>query len=187
MIYEYGNYYHLINRGCNKELIFRDRIDYLEFIKRMKMSDHKSFVKLIAWCLMPNHYHFLVQQTSNKPVSRWLGYVFNGYVQYFNFKYKRAGTLFQGKINPKLITDNSYLFRVISYIHLNPVQAKLVNDPIYWEYSNYSDWIGETRSDLTSYGFIDEFYESGADYKKYLQEVQEEKLFQQNFTEIELK
>ena len=189
MIYEYGNYYHLVNRGCNRELIFRDDSDYLELIKRMKKSDHKSYVKLIAWCLMPNHYHLLVQQISEKSASRWLGFVFNGYSHYFNLKYERTGTIFESRVRTRLITDNIYLFRVIQYIHLNPVIAGMVSDPLDWDFSNYADWIGSTKSELTDYEFIDEFFESGEEYRKILKEVQEDKLLQQKFNEskIELK
>ncbi|MCF7920251.1 MAG: transposase [Candidatus Cloacimonetes bacterium] len=92
MIYEPGNYYHLINRGCNRESIFNCQADYMELINRIKVSDYKSYVNIIAWCLMPNHYHFLVQQNSDKPASRWIRYIFNGYSQFFNQKNERSGT-----------------------------------------------------------------------------------------------
>ena len=186
MIYNYGNYYHLINRGCNRESIFKCEADYLELINRIKSSNHNSLVKIISWCLMPNHYHFLVQQNSDKPASSWIRYIFNGYAQYFNKKYKRTGTLFEGRVRPKLITSNDYLFQVITYIHLNPVLANLVERPQDWHFSNFSDWIGKAHTQLTDYNLRDEYFNSGKEYQKQVEKTLKDKLLQKELSESDI-
>jgi len=180
MIYEMGNYYHLYNRGCNKEPLFNCEADYKELYQRLQKSDHKSHVNILAYCLMPNHYHFLVQQKSDVPVFKWIQFIFNGYVQYYNQKYERKGTLFESRVKPKVITCDNYLMRVILYIHLNPVLANLVAAPEDWEFSNYKDWIGETKTELTDCSLINQYFRSGSEYKTMIMEAKEEKLLQRD-------
>ncbi len=120
MFYEEGCYYHLYNRGCNKELIFRDEKDYQKLLQIIKKSNHNNYLQLCAFSLMPNHYHFLVKQISEKPVSSWVRYIFNIYVKYFNNKYERKGTLFESKVKAKCINKMKYLGMLTHYIHNNP-------------------------------------------------------------------
>ena len=100
----------------------------------MKKTIAKSGINIIAFCLMPNHYHFLVQQITDKPVSSWTKFLFNSYVQIVNHRENRKGTLFEGKVQPKVITDDNYLIHIIQYIHYNPVAAKLVESIEEWKY-----------------------------------------------------
>lgn len=138
-------FYHLYNRGCNKELIFRNYIDYQNLITRMMNSEFKKYLNIVAYCLMPNHYHFLAQQKTKKSLTNWFGYIFNGYVQEFNMNYLRSGTLFEGRIKSKNVLSEEHLLQSIVYIHLNPVIAGLAENPEDWEFSNYNDWIGRTH------------------------------------------
>ena len=186
MVFEQGNYYHLFNRGCNKEPLFNSEADYYELLNRIKNSDHRFYVNIISYCLMPNHYHFLVQQKTDCPVTKWIRFIFNGYVQYYNQKYERSGTLFESRVKPKLITDNNYLLRVVLYIHLNPVLAKLVSKPEDWEFSNYNDWIGNTKTGLTDIEFIYLFFSSVSEYKLLAEEAIEDKLLQQEIAKSEI-
>ncbi len=123
MIYEENGFYHLYNRGCNKESIFKEKSDYKNLIQRITESNFKKYLNIISYCLMPNHYHFLLQQKSEKPISDWIRFVFGGYTQYFNHKYSRSGTLFEGRVKSRMINDESYLIRSSLYIHYNPVAA----------------------------------------------------------------
>jgi len=145
MIYEKGNFYHLFNRGCNKDLIFKDHSDYENLLMRIQKSDFREYLTIVSYCLMPNHYHFLVKQITEKPISNWIQFIFNGYSQYFNHKYSRSGTLFESRVKLRLITDEQYLIRSSLYIHHNPVSAGLVSKPEKWEYSNYLEWVGKKR------------------------------------------
>lgn len=165
MLFEKGNFYHLFNRGCNKDAIFFNESDYYDLISRITSLNHNEYVKIISYCLMPNHYHFLVQQISNFPVTKWIGYIFNGYVQSFNKKYEHSGTLFERSAKAKLITNDNYFIKSIIYIHLNPVIANLVSNPKDWKFSNYSDWIGLTNSSLTDYQWIGDNFDNRKEYQ----------------------
>ena len=164
MIYDENGFYHVYNRGCNKELIFTEISDYKNLINRIKESEFNKYLNIISFCLMPNHYHFLVQQKTEKPVSDWISFIFNGYVQYFNHKYTRSGTLFEGRVKARSITDEKYLIRSSLYIHDNPVKAGLVSKPENWEFSNYREWIGMRNSKMYDYNFIKENFDSKKGY-----------------------
>ena len=165
MIHEIGNYYHLYNRGCNKENIFPDSSDYEECVKRIIDSNFDKYANIISYCLMPNHFHFLVRQISEVSVTKWIGFVMNGYVQYINKKYSRSGTLFEGRVKSRLITDEQYLIQSSLYIHYNPVKSLLVEKPEDWKFSNYKEWIGTRSSKLVEYEFINERFTAQKEYR----------------------
>ncbi|MBC8385357.1 MAG: transposase [Candidatus Cloacimonetes bacterium] len=170
MIYTEGGIFHVYNRGCNKELIFFEEQNYLDLLNRIKKSNRLENFGIIAYCLMPNHYHFLIQQKTELSVSNWLGYIFNGYAQSINFLQDRSGTLFEGRAKPKLIDKEDYLIRLVLYIHNNPVKAGLVDDPADWKYSNYLEWIEKRNGKLIDRNFIFEHFDSYQDYEKLMDE-----------------
>jgi len=170
MIYSEGSFYHIYNRGCNKEPIFFEEKNYIELLKRIKKSKRLDKFSIIAFCLMPNHYHFLIQQKTNLPVSNWISFIFNGYVQSINKQQDRSGTLFEGRAKPKLIDKEEYLIRLVLYIHYNPVSAGLVNNPENWKYSNYLEWIGKRNGILMDKYFIFEHFESYKEYEYLMKE-----------------
>ena len=184
MIYEESGFYHLYNRGCNKDLIFKEKSDYKNLIQRIVESNFNKYLNIISYCLMPNHYHFLLQQKSEKPISDWIRFVFSGYTQYFNHKYSRSGTLFEGRVKSRMITDESYLIRSSLYIHYNPVVAGLVSKPEDWKFSNYHEWIGLKKSKLCDYNFISDNFDSKEDYKKLMSIYLEGKVFEIDEFEI---
>ena len=104
-----GYYYHIFNRGCNKENIFFNEGNYIYLLKKIKMSYLKYGVNIIAYCLMPDHYHFLVRQETDRPLSNWIQTLFNAYVQVMNKKQARSGTLFQGRAKHILVDNDAYL------------------------------------------------------------------------------
>jgi len=113
---------------------------------------------------MPNHYHFLIKQDSDKPLFQLFNNIFSGYVQYYNRKYLRKGRLFQSPLQHIPINHDQYLIGLCIYIHYNPVKAGLVSRPEEWIYSNYLDWIDKRKSILFSKE-IKEYYDiSTKDY-----------------------
>jgi len=138
------------------------------------------YLNIVAYCLMPNHYHFLAQQKTHKPLTSWFGYIFNGYVQEFNKNYQRTGTLFEGRIKSKLVSNDKHFLKSVVYIHLNPVIAGLVENPKDWEFSNYNDWIGKTHSKLTDYSFLDDLQISSSEYIRIVREEHQNKIMQKN-------
>lgn len=164
-----GYIYHIFNRGCNKENIFFNEDNYIYLLKKIKGTYVKYGANILAYCLMPNHYHFLVRQVSDRPLSDWIQRLFNGYVQAVNRQQKRSGTLFQGTAKHILVNDGSYLIHLARYIHNNPVEANLVSQPQDWKYSNYAEWIGMRNGTLVDRGFVKCYFPTGADYRQFMQ------------------
>jgi putative transposase len=91
-----GQFYHFYNRGCRRLPIFREAENYLFVLRKIKKYTQEFDLKLIAYCLMPNHYHFLVQQAGKSAAGLLPQRVFNSYSKAFNKRYQHSGTLFEG-------------------------------------------------------------------------------------------
>ncbi len=129
-----NGYYHVYNRGVEKREIFIDDRDYRMFLYFLKyylepphpddISQRRrslfNQVQLLAFCLMPNHFHLLVKQQSADSITKLLRAISTSYVGYFNRRYKRIGGLFQGKYKAALVESDEYLLHLSRYIHLNP-------------------------------------------------------------------
>ena len=168
-----GGYFHIYNRGVNRENIFNKGTDYLFCLKRIKRYCDKYAIQIIAYCLMPNHYHFLVRQDGEASVSRWIQTIFNGYVQAANRELNRKGTLFESRCRIKIIDEETYLWQLVRYIHLNPVHAGLVADAKDWPYSNYLEWIKKRNGSLVDHDFIKQTFHSPSVYRDFLKEYQD--------------
>lgn len=133
-----GGYYHVISRGNNKKEIFRDDSDYYTFKRYLKEYKQKYLTKVVAYVLMPNHYHLLLKAKTNLPA---LMSVFNSrYAMYFNKKYDLKGHLFQGRYKNFLVADDPYLITLIRYIHNNPVRANIIEDIYQYEHSSLREY-----------------------------------------------
>jgi REP-associated tyrosine transposase len=182
MYFQKGYYYHLYNRGINRGMIFFNEENYEYLIKILSETSMQYDMSIIAYCLLPNHYHILVRQNSDVTISKWIQYVFNKYVQSVNKQQQRQGSLFQGRVKRKSITSEKYLSEILFYIHLNPLKAKLVDDLEDWKYSNYHECVGKRTSLLWDEEFINKRYINVQNYKHELCEVIQDKSI---FSEIE--
>ncbi len=136
-----GGYYHIYNRGVNRGKIFFEQENYRFFLRRMKEYLQPESVEVIAYCLMPNHFHLIVcPQTEN--FSDNMGLFAMSYAKAVNSRYRRVGPLFQGRFQAKWIGKNEYLLHLSRYIHINPVIGKLVKKAEEWNFSSYCDYIG---------------------------------------------
>jgi len=144
-----GEYYHLYNRGNNRERIFYERENYSFFLRRV-WKYLVPVLEIIAYCLMPTHYHLLIRVKTSE-VSENLGGLGASkammkfavsYTKAMNKRYDRVGALFQGAFKAKHIAENSYLVHLSRYIHLNPVMVGLAKRPKDWEFSSYRECIG---------------------------------------------
>jgi len=142
-----GHYYHLYNRGNNRQAIFFERENYLFFLRQMRKYFLPESVEIIAYCLMPNHYHLLVYLKVDDLVSIMQPFTLS-YTKAINQRYARTGTLFQGRFKAILVDRDDYLVHLSRYIHLNPVMAGLIRMPEDWEFSSYRDYIGLRRGTL---------------------------------------
>jgi putative transposase len=168
LTWQKGMYYHIYNRGVSKVTIFREESNFLFTIKKIKECSQTNNISMIAYCLMPNHYHFLVRQGGEEPAGNLPQFVFNSYTKAYNKKYDTSGTLFEGRFRAKVVQTKSHLFHLCRYIHGNPVKDGLVTDPADWPYSNYLEWIGERDGNLVDRDFIANQFDNAEEYKKFL-------------------
>ncbi len=130
-----GEYYHVFNRGVDKRDIFTNKDElYLFFnrLKRMKrkkgkevLDDNEKLVSIIAYCLLPNHFHLLLKQESENGITKFMHRLCNSYVKVFNHSHKRSGSLFQGRFKAKHLTGEDTLNTVSTYVNLNYKHHKI--------------------------------------------------------------
>lgn len=166
--WEKNVYYHIYNRGAHQTSIFRERTNYLFVIGKLKEYARKYQITVIAYCLMPTHYHICARQDGDTPAGHLPQYVFNSYTKAYNLRYSHSGTLFEGRFRAKPIRATSHLLHLCRYIHGNPVKDGLVAHPADWEYSNYLEWSGERNGTLVDREFICEQFGGSEAYRAFL-------------------
>lgn len=138
--------HHLIQRGNDRQVIFRDADDYTVFLKWLREAAKLYAVAIHAYVLMPNHVHLLVTPADMAGLGKMMQWVGRFYVPYFNRKYARAGTLWQGRFKATVIDSERYFMSCCRYIELNPVRAGMVADPGQYPWSSYAHHVG-SKSD----------------------------------------
>lgn len=177
--YVEGGYYHAYNRGVAKQDIFKEEEDYMVFLSYLKealspgdkkeskakdspSSDRrpKNFsdeIELIAFCLMPNHFHLLLKQKKADSMARLMRSVGTRYSIYFNKKYDRVGKLFQGVYKAIIVPDDALLLHLSRYIHLNPLSYMTdIKEGI----SSYLVYLGEYEQDWIKSKSVLDFFEA---------------------------
>lgn len=134
--------HHIIQRGNDGQLVFRDTADYLEFLTRLREAARQFKVAIHAYVLMPNHLHLLATPSDQDGLSRMMQWLGRYYVPYFNSKYARSGTLWQGRYKATVIDTERYLMTCCRYIETNPVRAGLVHGAGDYPWSSYPHHIG---------------------------------------------
>ncbi len=188
--------YHIYNRGVGRMDIFLDQEDYIIFLTRLKENlfpelnkkDHlpkylyrrKSLppdsFHLLSYCLMPNHFHILIKQNTDLPITKLVLKICTGYSKYFNKKYTRVGSIFQDKFKSVLIENNEQLLWTSFYIHTNPIKAEIVTDLNKYQWSSYPDYAGLRNGILCKKDLILNQFKSK---ESYLQEFKNKKTSQE--------
>lgn len=135
--YEEGGIYHVYNRGNRKNPIFLGSEDYATFLFKLQEFAARYGVTVLAYCLMPNHYHLLLRQESTRPLSRLMQALGSSYSQYFNWQHQEVGCLCQGRYGARRIGSAEDLVNVARYIHLNP---QTFTDPKTYSWSDLRDY-----------------------------------------------
>ena len=183
-----GQFYHIYNRGNAKAAIFQDENDYSYFLFKLRQNLFPSeFIKgndktyprsaplpddsfsLISYCLMPNHFHFLLRQNKDIAPSKLMLKLCTSYSKYFNKKYDRVGHLFQDQFKQVVIEKDEQFKWLLAYIHQNPKIAKLVNDLKKYKWSSYNDYIGEGNTTLCDLSVVNEEFNNKEDFKKFVE------------------
>ncbi|MEK7636708.1 MAG: transposase [Patescibacteria group bacterium] len=216
-----GEIYHIYNRGVEKRNIFMEEKDYLRAIHDMyEFNDEnptdnlyyrspsltsyetrsrkvrKMIVEILAFALMPNHYHFLLRPIHDKGISKFMHKFGLGYAMYFNKKYERSGTLFQGPFRAIHIEREAHFLHLPFYIHANPLDIKFpewrdgrlknyraaMNYLETYRWSSFPDYIGKRNfPSVTSRGFLSSVFGSPKEYQKTTFQL----LKEMNLSEIE--
>ena len=137
-----GQYYHLYNRGVNRQPIFLCQENWGYFIKQLRKYFLIELTDVIACCLIPNHYHLMIYLKTDDLGSKIMHPFTISYTKAVNRQQNRTGPLFQGGFKASLIDKDEYLLHLSRYIHLNPVMAGLAKHPAEWVFSSYRDYVG---------------------------------------------
>lgn len=188
-----GCHYHVYNRGVEKRIIYEDVQDYRVFLNYLKEylspppdlnkisktftlqgfsfqgiphqpKNYYQKVELLTYCLMPNHFHLLLYQDAKNDIEKFMRSLSTRYSMYFNKKYDRVGSLFQGPYKSALVGDELYFLHLSRYIHLNPLEY--TNDLIS-AYSSYAEYLGLRKTSWIHPGKILSYFGSaGKDFIK---------------------
>lgn len=135
-----GSFYHVLNRGHGGSAIFIDPQNYGFFLAKFRKYVVDQHPILIAYVLMPNHYHFLLEIILDEFSHAFQNFTIS-YVKSRNSSYQRGGTLFQGAFKAKIVSQEEYLLHLSRYIHMNPVNGQIVDRPQDYIYSSYKEYV----------------------------------------------
>lgn len=188
--------YHVLSRSIAKYIIFNDQEDYARFMEILNLYRYKNFdykysvfarldytrqaaivkriqetvpeINIIAYCLMPTHFHLILKQVGDIEISAYISKVLNSYSRYFNIRHNRKGPLWEGRFKSVLVSTDEQLLHLTRYIHLNPVSAGLVNKPEKWLFSSYNEYLETSQLDICNFKDLIEVPPS--EYKKFVED-----------------
>jgi len=191
--------YHVFNRGVSSQTIFNCDRDYFQFLDRIKyyqngylsigysqlndlslavrgdlltkLSEKKNFlVDIIAYCLMPNHFHLILKQKIENGISKYLSNLTNSYTRYYNIKHKRVGPILQGKFKAIKVENDEQLLHLSRYLHLNPYSAGIVEnlkELFKYPYSSLIEYYNHHKG-ICQTDIILEQFQNSSSYKKFV-------------------
>jgi REP element-mobilizing transposase RayT len=142
-----GGLYHVYNRFARGEDVFADPEEAVEFAELLREVKRRDDLTVYAWALLSNHFHIALR-TSVIPLSRTMQRLQGGYAKRFNRRWGRSGPLWQSRYQARVIDSQDYCEQVILYIHLNPVRARLVEDPVEHVFCGHRELVKRTREPL---------------------------------------
>jgi len=184
-----GQIYHVFNRSIGKQPIFTNNVEYFRIIETISyyyyletplrfshfnrlpnklrnqtldaLLQSRKRVEIFAYCLMPNHFHFLIREITNNGISSFISNIQNSFAKYFNTKNERSGALFQQMFKAVLIETDEQLLHVTRYIHLNPLTSfilKDIDELTNYPWSSFQEYIGNDSRNIISKEFILGFF-----------------------------
>lgn len=189
IIFTNNNYYHIYNRGVDKRRVFLRNGHFKRFIETISNllemgtaqsnlftrqdSAFNNRLKFISYCLMPNHYHFILKQTEDGAISDFMHALNTSYTKYFNLNNNRTGRLFEYTFKAVYVETEEQLLHLSRYIHLNPFSAGIVSDLEEYYWSSYKAFIGVKNEKLCDKGEVLDLFKADP-YKEYRQFVMDE-------------
>ena len=129
--------YHLINRGNGRQQVFHKEGDYRAFTDVLLGARRRYSIKVLACCLMPNHFHLLVQPLEAALLNKWMQWVTTTHVRRYHTHYGTSGHLWQGRYKSFIVQDDEHLLTIVRYIEGNPVRAMLSPTAAQWPWSSH--------------------------------------------------
>jgi putative transposase len=135
-----GICYHVLNRGNAKQDVFHKDADYAAFVKLLAESQEQRPMRLLAYCLMPNHFHLVVWPRADGDLSRWMQWLMNAHVRRYHQHYHTAGDghIWQGRFKAFPVQSDDHLLGVLRYVERNPLRARMVKRAEQWPWSSLS-------------------------------------------------
>ena len=205
-----GSYYHIYSRSIAGYVVFNDTEEFSRFLENIDLYQHTYFgyrfskfkqldlpsqqliiqelrekksvlVDIVAYCIMPTHTHFILKQSTDHGISKYIAKILNSYTRYFNTKHKRGGPLWSGRFRSVLVSNDEQLLHLTRYLHLNPTSAGLVKEPDDWPFSSYGEYVNSTldKNEICSTKYL--FDTTPAEYEKF---VLERKDYQRDLSKI---
>lgn len=185
-----GETYHIFNRSLRQMPLFTNKREFDLFLaatkyyiqqnppvkfsfyrhqpKKYKIDLSKTLIKIIAYCLMPDHFHFILTQLEKEGIKTFVHRLATSYSHYFNLKYNQKGPVFESKFKAVRVESQEQLIHLSRYIHLNPVTNFLVEDPIEYNYSSYGFYLHGGNFDLIDCSDVMASFHSPESYKKFV-------------------
>lgn len=168
-------WHHVTNRGHNKSNIFINPEDRIFFLKLMKKYSLKHKIQLVCYCLMGNHFHLLIQNTSGK-MSQYMKDLNGLYGAYFRKRYGGTGYVFQGRFHSTIIEKGEYFIQAFLYILWNPVRSCLCPDPFTYKWSSINEYF-DNKKRLTRFGIIENIFKTKNNLVQEISAFKEQGLF----------
>lgn len=185
-----GETYHIFNRSLRQAPLFTNKREFDLFLMATKyylqmdppvkfslfrqqpnkyeLDFSKTLVKVIAYCLMPDHFHFMVTQLEDEGIKAFIHKLATSYSHYFNLKHNQKGSVFESKFKAVRVESQEQLVHLSRYIHLNPVTSFLIEDPENYDYSSYKIYLNKTVSDLVDLSDVMVDFRSPKIYKEFV-------------------
>jgi putative transposase len=131
-----GLIYHVLNRGVRRQALFLNSGDYKLFLRLLVGASHRFPVPLLAYCLMPNHWHFIVRPTQDKAISAYVQWLTSAHARYINASRAFTGHVYESRFKSVVVRDDRQLITLLQYVESNPVRAHLVSRAEAWRWSS---------------------------------------------------
>jgi len=140
-----GVVYHVINCGNGRTRVFREEEDYQAFINLIGLACDRVVVRVLGYCLMPNHFHLVLWPRGDGDMSRWMQWLMTSHVRRYHRHYRSSGHVWQGRFKAFPIQQNEHLLTVLRYVEANALRAKLVRRSEEWRWSSLAEWSRRNR------------------------------------------
>lgn len=183
--------YHIFNRSLRGIPLFSNKREFSQFLEATEyylqqspptkfsyfkknknrisfQMDNNQLVKIICYCIMPDHFHFALTQLTEGGIQKFIQRLCNSYAHYYNTKNEQKGPVFEGKFKAVRVVSAEQLLHLTRYIHLNPVTNYIVEDPSKYEYSSYNDFLEKRNSHLVNTTIIMSKFSKSDSYKEFV-------------------